>query len=79
MTEEQKKQIREARHILCPEDKKLRHAWLDSIKRFRDKYFHGYSVSTVRQLESSKDYKPSKRLQVLIDKALSEAEKKGGK
>jgi len=76
MTEEERKKIREARLILCPEDKKLRHANMESFKRMKKFFFPEYSVATIRQLESSSAYKPSVRLQRLIDRFVERANRK---
>lgn len=79
MTDEQRKNIRAARLILCPENKDRLRFWRESVREFRDTYFPKYSISTVNQLENSRTYKPSSRLQELIDKAIEAAEKKAAK
>jgi hypothetical protein len=79
MTDEERKKIREARLILCPEDKKLRQANLESFKRMKKLFFPEYSVATIRQLESSSAYKPSSRLQKVIDRFLVRAAIKDGR
>jgi len=68
--------IKEARLILCPEDKRLRHANMESFERMKKLYFPWYSVETIRKLESSSSYKPSVGLQRLINKFIERANRK---